>query len=192
MNTPCAARLFRICLPLAAVLIVFLPAVSAAQEPVKSFELLGRQLSMGDRIRVTDGQGREVKGEVADIQPSSLVLGGDDPRTFQADQVRLIEKRKSKSVGRAALYGLLIGGAAGALLVAATEGECVSDCTGGGWAIGLGVGAGIGAGVGAAVRAAIPAGWKDVYRAPAPTASRLSLAPMITPRTKGVALAYSF
>jgi hypothetical protein len=50
----------------------------------------------------------------------------------------------------------------------------------------------IGAGVGALIGAFMPRS-RDVYRAPAGgPAARLSIAPVITPRTKGVALSYSF
>ena len=53
--------------------------------------------------------------------------------------------------------------------------------------------AGVGTGIGVGVDALIPGRKQVVYRAPGASGSaRLSLAPVITPRTKGVAVAYSF
>ena len=62
MNTSSPARQFRNCLPLATLLIILLPALAAAQDPVKSFDQLNTRLKIGDTIYVTDAQGREVKG----------------------------------------------------------------------------------------------------------------------------------
>jgi hypothetical protein len=171
-----------------------MPASAAAQEPVKSFDQLNTRVRVGDVVWVTDAQGRQVTGMIRELHDASLTLDGDGTARYEADRVRLIQRR-TKSVGKAALWGLFIGGAAGMLLVVvATPGECVSDCIGRGWEIGLGAGAcgGIGAGVGAAVRAALPARRKEVYRAPgASGGARLSVAPVITPRTKGVAVSFA-
>ena len=55
------------------------------------------------------------------------------------------------------------------------------------------IGVGIGAGGGAIVGAALPAKWNEVYRAPGSSGSvRVSVAPMISPRAKGVVLSLSF
>ena len=60
------------------------------------------------------------------------------------------------------------------------------------WAY-IGLYAGAGAGIGALVDALIPGPKRLVYRAPGGSGSaRLSLAPVITPRTKGVAVSVSF
>jgi hypothetical protein len=142
---------------------------------------------------VTDAQGREIKGKLTELHDASITLDSQGQAPLQADTVRLVQRR-TKAIGRAALYGLVIGGAAGAVLgVVYPSEDCTSDCAAK-TAVGFGVvGAGIGAGVGAAVRAALPASWKEVYRAPGTSGSaRLSLAPVITPRTKGVAVTYSF
>lgn len=86
--------------------------------------------------------------------------------------------------------GLAIGAGAGALggfalLVSDDAGEAM-----GGEPVIL---AGIAGGIGAAIGAILPAGTKVVYRAPgASSSARLSLAPVITSRTKGVALSVSF
>jgi len=48
--------------PLTAVLIVLLPAASAAQEPVKSIDQRNTRIKVGDTVWVTDAKGREIKG----------------------------------------------------------------------------------------------------------------------------------
>jgi len=188
MRTSSAARQFVTWAPLAGVLILLLPAISAAQ-PVRSFDQLNTRLKPGDTVYVTDARGREIEGKVTELHDASITLNSDGPTTLQADSVRLVQRR-TKSVGKAALWGLLIGGALGAAGDAVDAGNCESDCMTG---VGIALGAGIGAGVGAVVRAVLPAGRKEVYRAPGSSGSaRLTLAPVITPHTKGVALSYSF
>ena len=56
MRTFCAARQFVAWFPLVAALIVALPALAAAQEPVKSFDQLGAVLNVGNKVRVTDAR----------------------------------------------------------------------------------------------------------------------------------------
>jgi len=81
MATSSAARQFVTWAPLAAVLIVILPALSVAQEPVKSFDQLNTRLKPGDTVYVTDAQGREVKGRIRGLSATSLLLdAGGSPR----------------------------------------------------------------------------------------------------------------
>ena len=191
MRASSAARPFVAWIPLAALLIVLLPAASAAQEPVKSFHQLNTRVSVGDTVWVTDAQGREIEGKITELHDESITLANGGPTTLQAGNVRVVQRR-TKSVGKAALWGLLIGGIAGAAADAidSSTGSCGDECY---FGLGVALGAGIGAGVGAGVRAALPAGRKEVYRAPGASGSaRLSLAPVITPRTKGVAVALTF
>jgi hypothetical protein len=191
MRTSSAARLSHIRLPLVAVLIVLLPALAAAQEPVKSFDQLNTRLKVGDTVWVTDAQGREVKGKIAGLTRSALTLEGDAGRTLQVDVVRLITQRTGSRVWKGTLWGLAAGGAVSLGLVLASEGcedDGVYTC-----AYGIPVAVGVGAGVGAIVGALTPGKTLVVYRAPGASGSaHLSLAPVITRRTKGVAVAFSF
>jgi hypothetical protein len=60
-------------------------------------------------------------------------------------------------------------------------------------ALGLGFYAGVGAAIGTGIDALIPGKRQVVYRAPyGEPATRAMLMPVITPRTKGVALSLSF
>jgi hypothetical protein len=197
MGTSSVARQFVTCAPLAAVLIVLLPAFSAAQEPVKSFDQLNTRLKPGDTVWITDAQGREVKGKILELHDASIALDSNGQTTLQVDSVRLVQ-RSTKSVGKAALWGMLVGGVAFpalAALGAAGGSHCEYECLPTGVVVITlaGIGAGIGAGLGAVHGAVHPAGREEVYRAPgASGTARLSVAPVITPRTKGVALSYSF
>jgi hypothetical protein len=189
MSTSSAARQFVTWAPLAAVLIVLLPVVATAQEPVTSFDQLNTRLKVGDTVWVTDAQGREIKGRIRGLSATSLLLdAGGSPQDLQAARVGTIRVQQSDSLKNGALIGLAAGAVAGALvMVAVCEGE--AGCAPGGALLGAGAGAGIGVGIDAA------RGGKKVlaYRAPGASGSaRLSLAPLITPHTKGVALSYSF
>jgi len=167
------------------------PAVAWAQGPVTSFDQLNTRLKVGDTVWVTDAQGREVRGKILELHDASITLDGDPETTLQGDSVRLVQ-RSSKSIRRAALWGLVIGAAVGAGLGIADSNGCSSDCMSNVPLMSAALVGGIGAGVGAAVRAALPPGRKEVYRAPGPTPARLSIAPVITPRAKGVAVSFAF
>jgi len=190
MGTSSVVRQFRICLPLAAVLVVFLPAVTAAQGPVKSFDQLNTRLKVGYTVTVTDAQGREATGRITELHTASITLSSDVPTTFRAENVRLVERR-TKPVGRAALWGLMAG-AVGGLVTgkAVTSGD--EMLVGAVIAAAVGIGAGVGALIGAAVGSFQPANRREIYRAPGGKQAHLSIAPVITPRTKGVAVAFSF
>jgi len=182
MRTSSAARQF------VTLLIVVLPAFAAAQEPVRSFDQLNTRLKVGDTVWVTDAQGREVKGQIRDFSETSLTLDSGGPARLQADAVRLITQREGKPIVRGMLIGLGVGAASFAVVAAMDCDDCGEAVSGG-----LMFGALIGAGAGAAIGAMRSGKEVVVYRAPGPSGSaRLSLAPVITPRTKGVALFVSF
>ena len=173
--------------------LVLAPAAAPAQEPVMSFDQLNTRLKIGDTVYVTDAQGRAIKGKIRGFGTSGMTLDRDGPETIQADAVRLITERKPGPIGRGALYGLIAGAAGGAILGASASGgpggECNRNCS----PILAGVFGGLGAGVGAIIGAVIPGQTLVVYRAPgAPLSTRVSLAPVITPRTKGVAVSFAF
>jgi hypothetical protein len=172
-------------MPLAGALIVLLPALAAAQEPVRSFDQLNTRLKVGDTVWVTDAQGREVKGKITELRDASISLNSDGQATLQAGSVRLVQQ---KSRGISMLLGCLIGfgaGVAGGFAFSAAA-ETGDEATGGY------LFPPIGAGVGTLIGAFMPR-TRDIYHAPGASGSaRLSLAPVIAPRTKGVAVAFSF
>ena len=191
MRTSSAARQFVTWAPLAAILIVLLPAVVAAQEPVKSFDQLNTRLKVGDAVWVTDAQGREIKGRVTSFAPNAMGVDANGAQVLRADEVRVVWNRRHDSLVNGALIGLGVGFGTGAGL--ALAGCSDADCTWGEATLVALIFAGAGAGIGVGVDALIPGRRQVVFRASGGSSSaRLSLAPLITPRTKGVAVAFSF
>jgi len=189
LATSSAGRQFVTWKPLAALLIVLLPAVSAAQEPVKSFDQLDTRLKAGDTVWVTDARGREVRGQIQSLSPDALTLNAGGSRTFGAGDVRVIHERQHDSLKNGALIGGCVLGGLVLFGCLATSGREESATCAGAAAFNGVIGAAIGAGIDAAIK-----GPKlVVYRAPgASSSARLSLTPVITSRTKGVVLSYSF
>lgn len=170
------------------------PVGAAAQEPVKSFDQLSTRLKPGDTIWVTDAQGREMKGKIQSLSPGALTLDANGPRTFAARDVSIIRDRQRDSLKNGTLIGLGIGGGLAAAwcigAIAADEHPGV-ECPEGFIVFG-----GLGTLLGLGIDALIPGKKSVAYRAPgaagAPGHARLSSVPFVTPRTKGVALSYSF
>jgi hypothetical protein len=170
------------------------PAPCAAQKPVTTFTQLSDRLKPGDTVWVTDAQGREIKGKIGAVTPETLALDGTGAPVFSASDVRVVRRRDP---GRRTVTGMAVGAIAGlgvgiAACAAVPEddplrGESCAFAIGLLWMPGLGAGYLIGA--------AFPGGKQAVYRAPAPaggTAARLSIAPVVTRRAKGVAVAFAF
>jgi uncharacterized protein YcfJ len=89
------------------------PDSAAAQTSATSFEDLGRQLSPGERLFVTDTSGTETSGRFAAVTPHALtVTVGRERREFAAGTVRRIERLRRDPVRN----GVLIGAGAGALI----------------------------------------------------------------------------
>jgi hypothetical protein len=164
--------------------VLCLPAFAAAQGTVTAFDQLNTRLKIGNTVRVTDTEGREVKGRITELHDTSITVNSGVPTTFEAGRVRGIRKDDGKSFQGPVTWGMIIGGVVGGAM-AFTNYEVGPALLAVTAAIGLGVGAGVGAGIGAAR----PPRWIDVYRAPGVSASaRVSIAPMAAPRTKGVVL----
>ena len=171
--------------------LIVLPALAAAQEPVRDFAQLNTRLRPGDTVWVTDAQGREVKGTIFSLGPEALTLEGGGARTFGARDVSAIQVRRADSLRNGALIGMAAGGGL-------TLGFCLADVEGPeqGWCVGAAaLYAGIGAGIGVGIDALIPGKKILAYRATGPGGSshaRLSFVPVITPRARGVAVLFSF
>jgi hypothetical protein len=163
----------------------------AAQEPVRDFTQLNTRLGPGDTIWVTDAQGREVKGRILSLSTDALTLEGGSRRSFGAPDVSTIQVRRNDSLGNGALIGLGVG--SGLTLVACLAGTDGSDQ---GWcAAAAAVYGGIGAGIGVGIDALIPGKKILAYRGPAPSGAplaRLSIAPLVSRRAKGVAVSLTF
>jgi hypothetical protein len=169
--------------------VLCLPGFAAAQGTVKTFDQLNTRIKIGDTVRVTDTEGREVKGELVELRDTLIAVDSDGVTTFEAHRVRLIQNDTKSSRGPL-LFGMIIGGVIGGVVGAAHHAD---EGLGSVWWGCAAIGLGIGAAGGAIVGAARPAKWEEVYRAPAASVTaRVSIAPMITPRAKGVVLSFSF
>ena len=189
-------RLTRTLAVVAAIALFASPAIAAAQEPVKSFDQLNTRLKPGDTIWVTDAQGREVKGRIRDLGPSALTLDRGGMETILADAVRLIAEGKPRPIARGALWGLGVGAASGLAMGIAVVADCNEgdECNAAIPLLAAFLG-GVGAGTGALIGALMPGKKTVVYRAPGsagPSQARLSIAPVVTRRAKGVAVAFAF
>ena len=165
-------------------------APCAAQEPVRDFSQLNTRLRPGDTVWVTNAQGQEVKGKIQALAPDSLALKGDGTRSFAAGDVRLIIERERDSLANGALIGLAVGAVSMGVVCLAEIEEGPDVCVSAALVYG-----GVGAAIGVGIDALIPGRKILAYRAPGSNGAsqaRLSMAPVITPRTKGVAIALSF
>ena len=169
------------------------PPAAAAQEPVRSFDQLNTRLKPGDTVWVTDAQGREIKVRITSFAPDAIGVEANGAQVMRADEVRAVEHRRPDSLANGALIGLGVGFATGAAL--AWSGCSDADCTWGEATLVALMIAGIGTGIGVGVDALIPGRRQLVYRAsgtPGSSQARLSIAPVITPRAKGVAVSFAF
>ena len=167
---------------------LLVPVLAAAQEPVRDFNQLNTRLKPGDTIWVTDGQGREVKGRVESLGPDALTLKGGHGRTFAAGDVRLVTARRHDSLKNGAIIGAVPGVVMGLAMAGLDE-----DNNGGDYAIIAVMFGGLGAGIGVGFDALIPGEKLVAYRSPGSSGqARLSIAPVITPRAKGVTVSFAF
>jgi len=138
-----------------AVLLILLLGVSIteAQDLTGSFEQLRTRVVAGDSVTVTDVMGREMRGTIAELSASSLVLLVGKTRTvFVEADVDTVSRRDSRRNGT--LWGLGVGGVLGVLLDRSLVKEYGrDDISAGSSASFITTAAGIGAGIGFAVDA---------------------------------------
>ena len=171
------------------------PALAAAQGPVTSFDQLNTRLKPGDTVWITDAEGREIEGRIQALAPDRITLEGGNANAFAARDVRIIRDRERNSLKNGTLIGLGVGGGLALAWCAAALAGDPSISPGVECFEGAVVFGGIGTLIGLFIDASSPGRMRVAYRAPGaagPPRNRLSIAPMITPRTKGVAVAFSF
>ena len=178
----------------AAVLPVLLLGVSVAesQEVGGSFAHLRSQVTVGDKVTVTDVMGREMQGTIAELSSSSLALIVGNTRTeFVVADVETISRRDSRWNGT--LWGLGAAGVVGVLLDRSLVEEYGRDDISLGSSVSLvATAAGIGAGIGFGVDAMIK-GWRVIYSRPRPSmGGNATVLPMWRPGLKGVLVSLRF
>ena len=181
------------------VLAAFAPC--AAQEPVTLLPQLSGELKPGDTIWVTDAQGREMKGKIGALEPGAITLRGRGGQRLSLSDVREVTVRRGDSVANGGIIGMTVGALAGlgiGIAGCATypkddplRGDACLMAIGLSWIPGLAIGGLVGVGI----DAMIPGNRLVVYRGAGPggaSHARLSIAPVVTPRTRGVAVAFAF
>jgi hypothetical protein len=173
-------------------LLATLPATAGqAQELAGSFDQLRVLVKTGDKVRVTDSRGQDVRGSIADVSSSSLALTvGGTRRTFLEADIAAVHQRRNDSLANGARWGFVVGAGLGLLagITIATEydgssGTALIPILG--FAYG-GIGAGAGAGVDA-----MHSSERAIY-ARRGAASKMSLRPILTADRKGVLASLAF
>ena len=113
---PCSTRRFG----LAALLLFGLIArPAAAQPPSTAFDQLPSRVRVGDTVWVAGEDGREEKGKLWTLSPSSLeIMSNGQSKVFQAGSVRAVWTRDRDSLANGALIGLVTGMVVAALAAA--------------------------------------------------------------------------
>ena len=107
------------CVAAALLLVAAVSGTAHAQQPARSFEQLPLVVKLGDTVTVIETAGRQTKGTLVDVTPSTVVLLDDGVRhNFQQDQVTAIRQRRRDSLRNGALWGLGTGAVLGLYLAA--------------------------------------------------------------------------
>lgn len=168
-----------------ALLAAFVASAVAAQ-PATSLGAAANQVKIGSNVRVTDSTGAQVNGKLLSLSDAGVSLDVEGTtRTIVAADVARIEDTGTLANGL--LIGALVGAAVGGVTVAVAAG-IDDDYSAGGLVGAFLLDTAIGAGVGLAIDAA--KGPKTLYQAQ--RAARISVAPMLGARRKGVVLNVSF
>lgn len=177
------------------ILVVFTgSAVPAdAQEIAGSFDQLRVLLKQGDTVRVADGAGDEVKGRIAELSASSMVLlVGGERRTISGGNVNTISRRGDDSLANGAKIGFGVGSGFGLFIAALVVASADSSGAAAAVPIGVLIYGGLGAAIGVGLDA-MHTTERVIYarRAPATTAG-FGVAPTLTAARKGAALTLRF
>jgi hypothetical protein len=170
-----------------AVFVILSPSPAPAQTIANSFEELQTVLKKGQTVIVTDASGQRVKGKVADVSPSSLVVLIPEARTFAEGTVTEI-RAAADSLRNGALIGVGVGVGAGVAVILA---KCDNgpDCS---YALKVGAGyAGIGAAIGAGIDALVNKAGRVLYRSRQQTRS-LTLSPLLGKDRQGALVSVRF
>ena len=163
------------------------PSLAQAQTPT-SFDRLWLLVNQGDRISVTDRNGRRLQGRLIDLSPTTLSLQMDDGRReLEEAEVSIIRRSRHDSLKNGAIIGFVSGAVLTAILFGddwcwtchPAEATLITSVYGA-------AGAGIGVGVDALVE-----GSQVVYRARR-SARRLSVTPLLSRDRRGLSVSLGF
>lgn len=159
---------------------------SQPQEAVTTFDQLVNRVTIGEKLWVTDTEGRETRGRLEQLTTARLTLKANGTKLFEAASVSVIRHRQRDSVKNGALIGLGVGGGMatawciGALADDSGDLDPAVECSEGF------IFAGLGTLIGTAVDAIIPGKLSVIYRASnAPAGSKartsVSVVPIVSP-----------
>lgn len=165
---------------------VVVALVSSATSARAQADFSALPIHVGDRVYVITSSGAEVGGRITTHSPTTLSI---DEFEFTPETALRIE-RPGDSLLNGALIGFAVGAFVGAGLYqescAGTREPCPSRAV-------MALGAGASEAAFGAFLDWLHVGRRQIYRRTAPgSASTRRVAPFITPRGKGVALAFSF
>ncbi len=186
------AQMFSIarCLTVTAGLIALSASTSAAQALATNFDQLQFKVKKGDTLFITSKTGYETSVSLVEISKGVLLVDqGGSRREFAESEVTQIRQRLPDPLWTGAVIGFGVGAVLGGLAASFDEGcshdstSCISPVL---WTGGLG--AGIGVGIDALIK-----GRKVIYRAPvSESRSRVTVLPVVSAATKGVAIRVNF
>jgi hypothetical protein len=168
------------------------PTQALAQQ-VNSFELLQLLVKPGDKIEVIGTDGVSSRGRIESLTPSSLRLTTKSGfRDYAQKDALEVRQKRGDSLANGAWIGAASGGGlAGGLAIAYCGG---GECDGGAGQIAAvvaaytGIGVAIGVGIDAMIRHR-----QTIYKQTAQTTLKsVRVAPLVSNRSKGVALRFSF
>jgi hypothetical protein len=162
---------------------------SYAQEVASSFEQLRVLVRAGDTISVRDSTGTETTGRIRSLSSSSLLLiaSSGTQRELKEADVTTILQRRSDPLANGALWGLVVGLAAGGIGAAAM---CADGPCDGSVALVVPYVGGLAAAIGTGVDAMI-IGRKVIYER-RPGSARFGVRPLLVGGRRGAALSISF
>jgi hypothetical protein len=169
---------------------------ASAQQTTPSFNALAGRIRINQEIWVTDASGREVRGRLRRLAADSLDVDADGSRTFAAADVRRLRARDRDPLKNGVLIGLGIGGSLGtAWCIGAIADDSGDIDAGVECAEGFTVFPALGALFGLAVDVLRPGRIHVIYEASGAgqaARSRLSIAPVISSRVRGLAVTFAF
>ena len=162
------------------------PALAQAQTAT-SFDRLWLLVNQGDRISVTDRNGRRLQGRLIDLSPTTLSLQMDDGRReLEEAEVSIIRRSRHDSLKNGAIIGSISGAVVAGVLLS-DEGPTSYP---GVYALIMSLFGAAGAGIGVG----LDAGYEKsqvVYRARR-SARHLSVAPLLSRDRRGLSVSLGF
>jgi hypothetical protein len=186
MDAPLVTRLKLITIATGFTLATLGTAAAGAQEPASpdpQFAALAGQMRTGDSVTITDTAGAKIHGRLADFSPGQMtLLVGGERHAVAANSIQRVQRTR---VG--VLLGAIVGGGVGVVSGLALSSYASNEGFNGTTAFLIPVAIGLGAGIGVDALVNLP---RTVYKRTPGT--RVTVAPILAPGTRGGAVRISF